>query len=566
MTNDLVEYIVILKSDENIDDFYDDMESPGGTLYIPNRAVDLANRRPTSRSTHYYLTQEEANTLKQDPRVLDVIKPYYDVGIEITPFTNGGIQYSNSWGKRSTPNSNDVNWGLLRCFETDRRSTWGSDNVQTASGNINLTLTGNNVDVVIIDGHMLRNHPEWASNIDGTGPTRFQEYNWFDLNPFVRGTVQGSYTYDYDSKYVLNNNHGNNVGSITAGSLNGWAKQANIYNINSLGQTVNSYSTYVYDVINYVRWWHLTKPLNPSTGRQNPTICNLSYGSTISIFPDTIAAVQFQTTTYNKPPASTGSTWIDANRSKWGIVAKNAQGKLVLNVRDASIDNDIADAINDGIIMVGAAGNNFSYIDVPTGPDYYNYVQLNNGQKIYYHQGPSPGAASGMICVSSIDDTAQERKANYSNAGPRTTIFAPGTSIQGAGLTYGVSDPRNSGFNVYKGTGTSQASPQVCGVLACMLERWPTMRQTDAINWLLATANYNKIVSGYTSGVPIWNTSLYNEDDMFLLYNSLLGASNRLLKYVQYRPYIGQVFPNKLHNIRPTTARTWPRHSIKRYG
>ena len=66
------EYVVTLRNKEDLDDFYNDMETPGGDLYIPDRAVDLQLRRQISRNTHYMLTPEEVIELKQDPRVWDV--------------------------------------------------------------------------------------------------------------------------------------------------------------------------------------------------------------------------------------------------------------------------------------------------------------------------------------------------------------------------------------------------------------------------------------------------------------------------------------------------------------
>ena len=38
---------VTLKRGEDIQAFYDDMETPGGALHIPDRSVDCEDRRPT---------------------------------------------------------------------------------------------------------------------------------------------------------------------------------------------------------------------------------------------------------------------------------------------------------------------------------------------------------------------------------------------------------------------------------------------------------------------------------------------------------------------------------------
>ena len=68
----LKEWIVTLHRKEDLDSFYEDMETPGGNLFIPNRAVELVNRRSISRNTHYMLTYDEAQMLKADDRVWDV--------------------------------------------------------------------------------------------------------------------------------------------------------------------------------------------------------------------------------------------------------------------------------------------------------------------------------------------------------------------------------------------------------------------------------------------------------------------------------------------------------------
>lgn len=181
--SDLKEYIVILHDHADLDDFYDDMETAGGSLYIPDRAVDLANRRPISRSTHYYLTDEEADQIRNDPRVLDVHRTYVDLGAKVVPLAT---QYSDNWSKSGTNGANDQNWFLLRGYEKVTRASWGSDGTTSVSGTISLTNTGRNVDVVIVDGHLQSGHPEFARNPDGTGGSRVVQFNWFQYNQQVR--------------------------------------------------------------------------------------------------------------------------------------------------------------------------------------------------------------------------------------------------------------------------------------------------------------------------------------------------------------------------------------------
>ena len=150
------EYIIILKRARDLDQFYDDMESLYGDSEIPNRIVDCAYRRPMSRSTHYYLTDQEAVQVSRDSRVESITLPYADLGLSIQPLASQGSDY---WDKSGTNDSAHVNWGLLRGYERAPRANWGSDSTASVSGTINLSNIGRNVDVVVIDGHIPLEHP-----------------------------------------------------------------------------------------------------------------------------------------------------------------------------------------------------------------------------------------------------------------------------------------------------------------------------------------------------------------------------------------------------------------------
>ena len=69
------------------------------------------------------------------------------------------------------------------------------------------------------------------------------------------------------------------VAGTVAGNTQGWARHANIYNLNpySTGNTQNS--SYYGQKYDYIRAFHKFKPINPATGVKNPTIVNGSFGS-----------------------------------------------------------------------------------------------------------------------------------------------------------------------------------------------------------------------------------------------------------------------------------------------
>jgi len=88
------------------------------------------------------------------------------------------------------------------------------------------------------------------------------------------GTWTGNYLYN---NYSGNNNHATVIAGIIGGSTQGWARDANLYNIRHDYSNNNTFVPLEY-VIDYVRYWHLDKPIDPVTGRRTPTLVNCSWG------------------------------------------------------------------------------------------------------------------------------------------------------------------------------------------------------------------------------------------------------------------------------------------------
>ena len=529
------EYVVTLYRYEDLEEFYNDMETEGGNLYIPGRAVELSARRPISRNTHYMLTDAEAATLKDDPRVEAVSLTAKDLGLKVVPFVT---QYSNRWDKSSLVDNTHKNWGILRSVEGVQRSGWGSDSTVNQTGTITLTAEGRNVDVVIMDGHLNKDHPEFAVNPDGTGGSRVVQYNWFQHTSQVTGAANG--TYSYTVAVNDDNNHGNHVAGIACGNTQGWARCANIYHINPYGTSPSSIGTeFLFD---YVRAWHNSKPINPATGYKNPTIMNCSFGLSYMFDVAGVNKLYYRgalvtskataTTLTNYGIYNNGTTWV-------------ADGRI------AAMDADAIDAINDGIIIVGAAGNWRTMADVDTGPDINNYFIWNYGGTDYtvpYNTGSSPGCSPGVICVGAVDSIAAERKADYSSRGPRVDVFAPGTNIMSSVNSGTVSDTRNSSYYLSKLSGTSMASPQVTGVLAALLEVYPRWKQADARAYLANVAKSSQ-VNDTGGALSDWY--------------ALRGANNKYLYYRQERPNTGSAWPKVNYNTRPTSGVAYPRFTRK---
>jgi hypothetical protein len=541
--SDLKEYVVTLHRREDLDEFYEDMETLRATKYncMPERTVDVAARRPISRNTHYWMTEEEAVVLRQDPRVRAVELTPKDLGVVVRKMWT---QTSSEWNKSNTLNNAYLNWGLLRCVEGEHRAGWGSDGTPNQTGTISISEEGRNVDVIIVDGHFDPSHPEFAVNADGTGGSRVNQLDWHTLTPTVAGIdidgaprltstyVYAPYTGGADED---DNNHGAHVAGTAVGSTQGWARKANIYNISPYSTNPNGLDELV--LMDYIRAFHNTKPVNPQTGRRNPTICNHSwgYGVVANLSTNPVATINFRGTFINGP-------FTEAELRSYGIFASG--GFAYTPFAYTALDADVEDAIADGIIMVGAASNDYTKIDVFGGQDFNNSVTFNGLGTTLYNRGSSPGRAAGVICVGSVNFLATEYKSNFSNNGPRIDIWAPGTRIISSVNSGGVTDIRNGVYRVDKYNGTSMASPQVCGVLACVLETYPDLTPSEAMDYIKKYARTGQLTD--TGG---------GLDD----YQSLQGAPNLYLAYHKERPTEGSVFPKLTFKPRPSSGAVYPR-------
>jgi hypothetical protein len=443
-------------------------------------------------------------------------------------------QYSDFWSKENTLTtiqSNSVggvmdrNWGLYRSwYGSNPDITWGSSGTGATgnrSGTVSLKAGGKGVDVVIVDGVIDPNHPEFAVRPDGTGGSRVKYFNWYSLN--IPGDA--SYGQTYSPPITTNassssddSRHAVHVAGTVAGNTQGWARNANIYNISP--QYVTGGVLYV-NLYKYILYWHNQKR---AAGNMTPTIVNNSWSSRYTITYTNITSVTYQGTTVAGP-------FTINQLASYGIYVDSSNIARI-PLRNDTMDADIQACIDAGIIMVASAGNQYYRMTTNTSDvDYNNTVTAtgsNSGNPIFYSRGSSPGSASNVICVggisSSINSPGPDRKLDYSNRGPRVDVFAPGTTITSAWLTNIITDQgilptpvidaRNSNYYVAKLSGTSMASPQVCGVLACALEITPTMNQAAALTYITQNAGINQIPTT-TGGV----TDPYD----------LLGAANLYL-------------------------------------
>lgn len=495
MTDDTLlnfrEYIVTLYNYDELDLFYKDMEDPSNNNYTPDRPVGLVDRRDISRNTHYMLTDSEAEKLRADPRVMSVELAPDEAGIIMGPCWAVQEPTIQTFDK-STATSATVarNWGVYRCNQAANPmingSAWGYGGTTAINAALQLQPTGKNVDVVILDyGVPDPAHPEYAVNADGTGGTRVRYFNWVPGTAYPTIPTTGVDVNSYHSWHCL---------GIAAGNRQGWARDSNMY-VASLG--VNS------NIFDYVRQWHINKPINPSTGRKNPTVINMSIASVLPYAPPGTSQYGWNRTKLSKvyyrgqfyyPP------FTDSQLISWGMLPGQAWPVI-----SSAWVADMQDAFANGIITVCAAGNSNWRMDTYGGPDFDNYATYN-GMDLFISRGSTPGRlgtedVTQPICVGALGSNANETRAGFSNYGPGVDLYAPGENIvSSVSRAKGLPDSRNANYGQAYASGTSMAAPQITGIVASMMELNPAWNQQQAREWIISAAKQNQLKEADTYG------------------------------------------------------------------
>lgn len=469
-------YNVALKEGVDYDAFWTEIETDGsGSTYVPERGVDIVNARPTSlRQCWYDLSDEEADKLRNDPRVYCVEPPpEHRTDIEIALSASQTGLYYKSPGTNPA-NNLGVNWGLFRLNSTTM-------NAPGASGTLtyNYPLDGTGVDFVIQDSGCQVDHPEFT---DAAGVTRVQQIDWFAASG-ISGTMPANFYTDYDG-------HGTHCCGIAAGKTYGRAKNSRIYVMTVDGLNVaptNGIS--VSNVFDCIKGWHNNKTIDPALGYKRPTVVNMSW-SYISTFTSINGGVY------------RGTVWSGTSiQPSYGMIGN---GSGYYGVRVDSVEVDVAELLAAGVVLCGSAGNYYQTLDVPGGLDYDNYFNQTGVGQRYYMRGGSPSSSPGVICVGNVSTVADnpEEKNSSSESGPRVDVWAPGTNIVSTTSTtndFGATTayPFNSNYKIMSISGTSMASPNVAGIAAQLLQVYPTATPAQIRQKIIDTSTANML---YTTG------------------------------------------------------------------
>ena len=524
-------YIVTLHNKEDLEGFYDDMKDNGFRLNL---------KRPISRNTHYWMTEEQAEELKQDPRVWDVDLPPEDKGIypkKCVTHTDDQVPRTlegNFWKGGAVNSSNDYPWGISHTIDSvgvhRGKGQFGSSGgsydqlVATIFANPyeNAWGDGRHVDIVVCDDPVSADCADW----NGFAVSRFVSYDWFnELNTEVSSIDDDGQTLPTGNvTYYANASnpeyHGTHVAGTCAGAAYGLANEANIYGLQILGTMPSGQSLPTLLLYDYLRAFHKKKPINPVTGYKNPTISNHSWGystetSLEAEFPTGIAIgnvveVNYQGVQYNSSNPNPSGWTMAGLETDFGI----APTKWSIPVTLTSVNADVEDAIEDGIVIICAAGNDNFHV-VPQGDANYNnfviFQGYNGNAPIYFNRGMSPASAPNAIMVGSLGSDAQFKRSSFTNFGPRIDVFAPGSNIlstwgnpaaiTGARAGQGIVDNKYPGGNnwMYPISGTSMASPLIASVAAMVA----SARRTDRFSNddLRAYLNNNSIFGDMTFDV-----------------------------------------------------------------
>lgn len=510
------EYVVIVHKGVDLAAFDAELAASTGDSPIPNRAVQVADPREGSkRMTHWMLTDDEAQTLQSDQRVYAVeIPPHLrdDVEFVLDARLNKGGRFKRGGDKAA----NNVNWGLVRS-NSKANVYFGQQDVTLGEQNDYVyALDGSDVDVVIQDTGIQADHPEW---MDRYGNSRLQQIDWY-----AESGVAGTQSPDH---YTDTDGHGTHVAGIIAGKTYGWAKGAHIYaqKLSAFGDSTGiDIGTNPSTAFDMIRLWHNAK----TNGR--PTVVNMSWGLRWKTNHDPIT-IFYRGSSYSYTSQADQTLW-----STYGIpgVRYGVSNDRYLSMQSAAYDVEIEEMVEAGIHVCISAGNGYVKSDVSGGTDYNNYAVfpvttngITSNQTIHYHRPASPYHESAYF-VGNISSSPRnsllkvDGAEQSSNRGPAVNVWAPGTDIMSATSNMSTRDdvfnyPDNAGYKVESMTGTSQAAPQVAGVLALHLQSQP---------YLTPARLMRKVVDDAVEGII---ESTRNQE--YLPYaGSLAGAPNIFLR------------------------------------
>ena len=355
------------------------------------------------------------------------VKIYRDLVTHAPPTTNP-----------TSAELNRTNWAVKRVGIDTNGDSWPTvtGNPAVINSNIDYSLTGKNVDIIIHDDGIFASHPEFR---DGNGKSRVRDIildgpyyidkSYFDSNghTFTRpdgrigisttsahawwensssrsgsfssvGTVAipNSYTetnsigVGVGTEHNLSGGHGTACAGLAAGKNFGLAFEADLWCM-SIFAPADLSTSLSYDAM---KIFHENKPVNPITGVKNPTVINGSWGYQAAFLSNSTVSYKFRGSTGTFTGNASVTSQVTAMKDGLDNSVTGAYRSWSTSSRSNSVDTAGNELIESGVMYVTSAGNNNQRIGVGTDdPDRLNYMSDN----YYGSTDPRPEFPSGTV-------------------------------------------------------------------------------------------------------------------------------------------------------------------------
>ena len=402
---------------------------------IPDRKVTCSDPKEHSptRGT-YWLTEEEATGISTHPNVKWIeLSPseyphlYPHPELDSKRFGKN-VKVYRDLDLNSPPtvptdtDENRTNWGMKRVGIATNGDSWPNvtGNPGVINTDLDYSLTGKNVDIIIQDSGCLQYHPEFIDDegksrvrdviLDGPyyiDPTYFNNNNYTYTKPDGRIGITTASAHSWwenssnrsnsfqsigviaipnnytetnalgigGTSHSMTSSHGTACASLSAGKNFGLAFEANIWSV-SIFSPADINTELCYDAI---KLFHQYKPINTATGKKNPTVVNGSWGYYGGFNSNTNVSYSFAGSTGSFTGYNSSSTGVQA--LAYGLSSSQFYNRqFATSSRTSSLDtagNEMSDA---GVIFVASAGNQNQRLGIGLTDSHLNdYLTALNG-------------------------------------------------------------------------------------------------------------------------------------------------------------------------------------------